>query len=127
MKTLIALSLFLLLSGCSALSKFIPSNFDNVEYGMLVELNVIASSPLVEDNWCNDSHLNRMAYISRQLKVYSEHRLNENIANIYSEIDSLAMELRNRKNPSTTYCKIKRNNIHKITNETLSVFGDRKS
>jgi len=115
------------LAGCSAIDRFMPSDFDNVEYGMLVELNVVSKSALVKDeSWCHPSHLSRMAYLSTQLEVYATHRLNENIVNIYKEVNSMTKELRDRKDPSNTYCKIKRQNIHKITTDTLAVFGSRK-
>lgn len=126
-KILLTTCIVLGLASCSAIDRFMPSDFDNVEYDMLVELNVISKSDLVkEKSWCHPSHLSRMAYLSTRLEVYATHRLNENIVNIYKEINSMAKELRDREDPSNTYCKIKRQNIHKITADTLSVFGSRK-
>lgn len=122
----LVLTLSFLIAGCSSIGKLIPSKFDNVEFGKLVELNVIASSPLVGEEWCRENDLNRMAFISKQLKVYSEHRLNANISEVYTEIDSLVTELANRESPAPAYCKIKRTNIAKVTTKALDVFGGRK-
>jgi len=127
MKAIVVLSLAIFLSGCSTLGKFIPSKFDNVEFGKLVELNVISKSPLVGIEWCRETDINRMSYLSAQLKVYSENRLNANIANVYGEIDKLVVELKAKENPSNAYCRIKRESIHKVTEDALKVFGSRKA
>jgi hypothetical protein len=118
--------LILTLMGCSSFAKFMPSNFDNVEFGKLVELNVISKTPSIDTNWCDQKDINDMFYISSQLEVYSANRLNENINNIYSKINTFALELKTRENPSNAYCKIKRNSIYEVTKETLSTFGNRK-
>jgi len=109
-------------SGCSSL---MPSKFDNVEYGKLVELNVV--SAMGEDGlWCMKPVLSQMNYRSHYLHTYSQHRLNDNITEVYKDLHVLTTELVERENPSDAYCRIKRNNIHNITDNVLSVFGDRK-
>jgi len=120
MKHLVLLPL-LFLAGCNLL----PSDFDNVEFDRLASLNVMSIHP-VTDDWCRESELKRMNYVSYILKIYSKYRLNANIAEIYSEIHSLTAELAEREDPSNTYCKLKRNNIHKATTKALEVFGGRK-
>jgi hypothetical protein len=67
-----------------------------------------------------------MDHLAAVLEKYSEHTLNKNTTEIYAEIRSLTRELASRASPSDTYCKIKRNNISKVTDETLSVFGNRR-
>lgn len=115
------------LSGCSAIGKFIPSKFDNVEYGKLVELNVLSTIHNQKEDWCNAGILNQMYYRAEYLRTYSTHRLNANITSIYEGIHGITKELKERENPSPAYCKIKRQSIHKITTETLDVFGSRKA
>jgi len=127
MKSFVIAICFTMLAGCSTIQKFMPSNFDNVEFGKLVELNVIFESPLIGEDWCREMDIHRMAFVSNQLRVYSENRLNANISKIYSEIDKLVMELKNKENPSSAYCKIKRGSIHKVTEDALKVFGSRKA
>tara|TARA_E500000178_G_scaffold351615_1_gene413126 strand:+ start:333 stop:713 length:381 start_codon:yes stop_codon:yes gene_type:complete len=112
------------LAGCSSIGKFLPSEFDNVEYGKLVELNVISTSH--QNDWCKKSTLGQMNYRAEWLHTYSAHRLNDNITEIYKGIWDLTEELVAREEPSQGYCKIKRNSIHDITENALSVFGDRK-
>lgn len=128
MKSFIALSLVVLLSGCSALSKFIPSNFDNAEFGKLVELNVVSMSVNAKtEDWCNPMIIGQMNYRAEWLYTYSKYRLNDNITQVYKGIHGLTTELIEREAPSSAYCKIKRQSIHKITSDTLTVFGSRKS
>lgn len=117
-------TLLLALSGCANIGKFFPSDFDNVEYGKLVELNTIAIMPA--KTWCNPSSLNQMNYRAQYLHTYATHRLNTNIAEIYAGIHGLTSELAEREKPSEAYCKIKRTNIHDITTTILETFGDRK-
>lgn len=117
-------ALTLAIAGCSSIGKYLPSEFDNVEYGKLVELNTIAIMPA--KSWCNPSSLNQMNYRAQYLHTYAEHRLNPNIAEIYAGIHGLTTELAEREKPSETYCKIKRTNIHDITTTVLETFGDRK-
>jgi hypothetical protein len=117
--------LILTLMGCSSFAKFLPSNFDNVEFGKLVELNILAITPSTTD-WCDKSDIAKMSYVSRQLEVYSFNRLNTNISNIYAGINSLVLELNDKQNPSSAYCKIKRTSIYETTKKTLATFGDRK-
>ena len=126
MRSFIFFAMFtFLLAGCSALGKYIPSNFDNVEYGKLVELNVISTT--VSGTWCQKSTIQQMNYRAEWLKTYSKYRLNDNIAGIYEQIGSITKELNDRPNPSEAYCRLKRQSIQKITTETLEVFGDRKA
>ena len=126
-KMLLTTCVVLGLVSCSTIDKWVPDDFDNVEYQILVELNVIAKSPLVkEESWCHPSHLSRMSYLSHQLTVYAKHRLNPNINKIYGTINDTVFELKNREDPSNAYCKIKRNTIYKMTDDTLKVFGQRK-
>ena len=124
MKYFLIGTLALLLSSCANVGKYLPSEFDNVEYGKLVELNTIAIMP--SKSWCNPSSLNQMNYRARYLHTYARHRLNSNIADIYAGIHGLTNELVERNEPSEAYCKIKRTNIHNITTTTLETFGDRK-
>lgn len=126
MSRLTLASFLVIMGGCSIIDKWTPSEFDAVEYGMLVELNVIAMSPLVKKDWCHPSHISRMSFISNQLVVYSTHRLNTNIQSIYGTINETIMELKAKENPSDVYCKLKRRTIHGMTTDTLQVFGDRK-
>lgn len=121
MKNILLSGLLLLgITGCNIM----PDNFDNVEYGYLVELNVIASEPVIED-YCRGAELRRMDFIASVLVKYSEHTLNENVNNIYKDIKGLTKELSDRKEPSSAYCKIKRDNIKKATESALEVFGRR--
>jgi uncharacterized small protein (DUF1192 family) len=113
------------LTGCATIGKYIPSKFDNVEFGNLAELHVVATKPSVANDWCAEKDLKKMAHLSDVLAVYSKHRLNENIAGVYAEINSLTNELKNREQPSAAYCKIKRQTIGKVTEDALNVFGDR--
>lgn len=126
-KLILGLVLVTFLGGCSSLGKFIPSKFDNVEYGKLVELNVIAISHGRTQEWCNASILNQMKYRAEWLHTYSKYRLNANITEIYKGLLDLTTELKDRENPSEAYCKIKRTSIHDTTTNVLSVFGSRKS
>jgi len=127
MKVLITLLFILSLSGCAVANKYMVSPFDNVEYGKLVELNTTASTPNgPEKSWCNSLELQMIHYYAKYLATYSKHTLNSNIANTYQEIYSLSEELYTRKNPSNAYCKIKRNNIFKVTTSALEVYGDRR-
>ena len=75
--------LAMLVGACSTVSKYIPSDFDSTEFGRLAELHVVASQPLDGENWCGTLDLGTMWYHASILAVYSEHRLNENIAGIY--------------------------------------------
>ena len=109
------------LSSCSIIDA-IPDKFDNQEYAYLVELNVTSS----HSSTCEIEEIVYMDHLAAVLEKYSEHTLNKNTTEIYAEIRSLTRELVSRASPSDTYCKIKRNNISKVTNETLSVFGNRR-
>lgn len=110
-----------ILSGCSIIGAM-PDKFDNQEYAYLVELNVTSS----HSSTCEIEEIAYMDHLAAVLEKYSEHTLNKNTTEIYAEIRSLTRELASRTSPSDTYCKIKRNNISKVTNETLSVFGNRR-
>ena len=114
MKNIVSLALCIfVLSGCSSIGKFIPSDFDNVEYGKLVELNVISN--MSQGDWCKKSTIGQMDYRAHWLYTYSKYRLNENITTIYQKLNSLTNELVARENPSQAYCRLKRQNIHKVT------------
>lgn len=123
----ILIGLFAVLTvGCSSIGKFVPSEFDNVEYGKLVELSVLSLSHGSTEEWCKSSMISQMNYRAEYLHTYAKHRLNDNIVEIYKGIHDLTLELKEKENPSEAYCKIKRTNIHNVTNNVLSVFGDRK-
>jgi hypothetical protein len=126
MNKIILATTIIMLSACSSLTKWIPSDFDNVEFDRLAELHVLASEPLDGKNWCGSMDIGMMNYHAKILKVYSEHRLNQNIEKIYDAIFDLTTELRDRENPSEPYCKIKRTGIANITEQALVTFGDRK-
>ena len=124
-KNILVLASVLILGACSSIGKYLLSDFDNVEYGKLVELNVV--SAMGEDGlWCMKPVLSQMNYRSFYLHTYSKNRLNENITEIYKGLHGLTTELVERENPSDAYCRIKRTNIHNITSSALEVFGDRK-
>lgn len=128
MKKIVVFALLVIsLTGCSTLGKLIPSKFDNVEYGKLVELNVLTTAHVNAEDWCNKSIINQLNYRAEYLHTYSTYRLNANIADIYKGIYDLTQELKEKENPSDAYCRIKRQSIQKITTETLEVFGSRKS
>lgn len=114
------------ITGCANIGKWVPSDFDNVEFAKLAELHVMASEPLDGANWCGPADIGMMDYNARVLAVYSEHRLNDNIKNIYTAIQDLTTELADRDNKSETYCKIKRQSIANISEQALATFGDRK-
>jgi len=79
-KNILIGALLIVTAGCSSLGKYLPSDFDNVEYGKLVELNVIANMP--QDDWCKKSTISQMNYRALYLHTYAEHRLNDNITEI---------------------------------------------
>ena len=66
-----------------------------------------------------------MDYLGRILATYGNNTLNDDIGEIYTEVSSLASELRARENPSPTYCKLKRTNISDATDRAIEVFGRR--
>jgi len=122
-------ALFLLVSitQCS----FLPNEFDSVEFNQLAELYVISSKPASQSWWCNPEEVKQMSHLSNVLKVYSQHRFNQNTANIYSEINDLVTELQSRlfpedRLPSESYCRLKRENIATVSEGALIVFGGRK-
>ena len=125
-KRLAFLLSMLLVTGCANIAKWVPSDFDNVEFGKLAELHVLASEPLDGSNWCGRADIGMMHHHAKILSVYSEHRLNDNIKNIYTAIEDLTRELKDRKDPSEGYCKIKRQGIANISEQALATFGDRK-
>lgn len=116
----------LIFIGCSQVSQWIPSKFDNVELNSLATLYVMASTPASEEDWCNRRELFGMKRMSLRLQVYSEHRLNDNIGDIYRELNSLINELYDRENPSNVYCKVKRMTVAESIDHILEVFGGRK-
>ena len=115
----------MLIASCADLKKWIPSDFDNVEFDSLASLYVVAIHPSTDD-WCNKRELQYMDRQSAKLEVYSKYRLNSNINDIYAEIHGLASELNDRESPSGVYCKLKRGNIADATDKALEVFGGRK-
>lgn len=115
------------LTGCAGLNNIannLPDRFDNVEFAYLVELNVISSNAF-SDDYCRDSELKRMHYNASILEKYSEKTLNINTSDIYKQIKDLTQELVSRQDPSQSYCKIKRENISEVTDNALTIFGDR--
>ena len=74
---------------------------------------------------CASPELERMDYLGRILATYGNNTLNDDIGEIYTEVSSLASELRARENPSPTYCKLKRTNISDATDRAIEVFGRR--
>lgn len=99
----------------------LPSKFDSTEYRDLVEMNVLSSW----SDSCAQPELDRLDYLGRILKTYSTNTLNSDIGEIYTEISSLATELRARENPSPAYCKLKRTNIFDATEKAIEIFGRR--
>lgn len=109
------------LSGCGIMN-YIPEDYDGNEFMKLAELSVLSEI----SEGCDPAELKGMRYQSAVLLKYSTYTLKENIAEIYYGIHSLAVELDDRENPSAAYCRIKRQNIAKLTNEAMAVFGERK-
>jgi len=126
MRYLFSGAVFLFLIGCAQLAQWKPSEFDNVEFNSLATLYVMANTPSSEEEWCNRRELFAMKRMSLRLQVYSEHRLNDNIGDIYRELNSLINELYDRQNPSNVYCKIKRTTVAESIDHILEVFGGRK-
>ena len=109
----------LLLVGCG-ITNLIPDRFDNVEYGMLVSLNVDA---IVSNGSCDigeDTYKNALF-----LKRYSEGTMNNTGQNIYKEIYSMVEEFYLRENPSRIYCKMKWENIQVVTDKAIELSGNR--
>lgn len=120
MKNFVILFGVLFLSSCAVMD-LIPDKFDNVEYGALVNLGVIAENttgcdvPALESAWVQAAFLEK----------YSEYALKKNNHNIYGKILDEIVEFKNRQDPSAGYCRIKWGNISTITEEALSVVGSR--
>jgi hypothetical protein len=115
----VVLSLFILTS-CSV-SNLIPNKFDNAEYSSLVRLGVIAENTKA----CDVDYINVAWFESAFLDKYAEHTMNETNQRIYTKINELVEELRNREDPSPAYCRIKWGNISSIVEEALQVSGSR--
>jgi hypothetical protein len=126
MRYLLFGALVLLFVGCGQLAQWKPSEFDNVEFNSLATLHVLANTPASEEEWCNRRELFAMKRMSLRLQVYSEHRLNDNIGDIYRELNSLINELYDRETPSNVYCKVKRMTVAESIDHMLEVFGGRK-
>lgn len=124
-KIILLLGVTFFVAGCTNIAKFIPSSFDGVEFDRLAELKVVSSSPLVGDDWCRAADINRMQFLSEILLTYSTYTLNQNITEVYAEINSLTTELKQAEEPSPVYCKLKRENINVATTRALEVFGKR--
>ena len=121
-KVATAVLLTVVLTGCAGFSlNQLPNKFDNVEYRDLVELNVLSKW----SETCSPTEIERMDYLGNILKTYSKGTLNDNVAEIYSEVSSLTSELRARENPSQIYCKLKRENITIATEKAIEIFGGR--
>ena len=75
----------LVVTGCANIAKWVPSDFDNVEFDRLAELHILASEPLDGKNWCGSYDIGMMHYNARVLMLYSEHRLNQNITDVYQQ------------------------------------------
>lgn len=121
----------LVVTGCANIAKWIPSDFDNVEFDRLAELHVLASAPMDGKNWCGSYDIGMINYHASVLTVYSENRLNDNITLIYQNINSISQTLLDRVRqpgspPSEARCKLSRGQIADLTDEALEVFGDRK-
>jgi phage host-nuclease inhibitor protein Gam len=91
----------------------------------LAVLKVLSDNPTL-NNYCNTDDLNKIKFETQVLQVYSENALNTNIADVYTEIASLASELSDRQDASQAYCRLKRQNITEATDRALAVFGRRK-
>lgn len=115
----VVLSLFILTS-CSV-SNLIPNKFDNAEYSALVRLAVVAENTKA----CDVDYIDVAWFESAFLDKYAEYTMNETNQRIYSKINDLVVELRNREDPSPAYCRIKWSNISSIVEEALDVSGSR--
>jgi hypothetical protein len=124
-KVLMIIPMLLVVTACQGLSKYIPSGFDSAEYNRLAVLKVLSDNPTL-NNYCNTDDLNKIKFETQVLQVYSENALNTNIADVYTEIASLASELSDRQDASQAYCRLKRQNITEATDRALAVFGRRK-
>jgi len=120
-KEISILTLLFLFTSCSAL-KFLPEDFDGNEYMKLAELSVLSELSTT----CDIMELSSMHFHSAVLMKYSEGTLKENIADIYTGIHDLTVELVERQNPSAAYCRLKRANITELVNEAMDTFGNRK-
>ena len=128
-KLFLGLVTILMLSACSNLTKWIPSDFDNAEFRTLAELNVVSKT--TNYGWCSQEEVFDIDMLSGVLVVYSKYRLNDNITGIYSNIDFIVGGLHDRVSqpgtpPSDAYCKLKRTQIAEDTEKVLEIFGDRK-
>ena len=122
MRTFLIGVVFLSMVGCSQITGFFPDKFDSTEYGVLVELAIVAEN--TKD--CDKEKMQDAWTKSAFLEKYSEYTMNDNNSAIYVQIHELVKELRRRQEPSTGYCRIKWSNISSIVEEALSISGSRK-
>jgi hypothetical protein len=121
MKKLLAMSLIALtLAACDILD-YVPDRYDSTEYEYLVLLSLTA-----KDTDCNPIQTQSMKLYSGFLVMFSEYKSNKATQEIYAGIDDLVTELANREQPSPAYCKLKTQNIIKLTDRAREVFGMRK-
>jgi hypothetical protein len=126
MKPLVTLVLVLFVAGCANISNLIPEKYDPIEFNRLAEINVVARNPIANiPVWCHPTELKLLNFHTSVLEVYAKNTLKPRIAEIYTELNSLASELYHREDPSEAYCKIKRQNIAELTDQALAVFGNR--
>lgn len=110
----------ILLSGCISSELRPNANFDNNEYSELVRLYNETDS-----NNCSQSEIESIYTRSKFLVSYAEFALTNNEYVIYKDLHSLVKELKDRKNPSNAYCKIKTRNINNTVREMFYVFRKR--
>jgi hypothetical protein len=121
-KLMLVIASLAVLVSCSGVSfNRLPDKFDSVEYRDLVEINILSKW----SDTCASPELDRLDYLGRILATYSRGALNDDVAEIYAEIGSIAAELRSRENPSPAYCKLKRKNITEATAQAIEIFGRR--
>lgn len=114
---LLIIATLLTLSGCANL---FSDRFDNVEYGMLVQLNVDSITQRTDCPLKLDTYKKSLA-----LKIYSEGTMNDTSKDIYNEIHGLVDEFYTRENPSPVYCDLKWDNIQDATTRAIELTGSR--
>ena len=122
MKGIIIGFMVITIGACSNLGNLIPNKFDNVEYGSLVRLGVIAENT----KECNETLVITAWGESAFLEKYAKYTMNETNQKIYVKINDLVEELKDREDPTPAYCRIKWGNISKVVEEALSVSGSRQ-
>ena len=120
MKNIMIFGMALFLVGCESVANLVPDRFDNVEYAMLVDLNVDA---MMSNGSCEFSETTYRK--SLFLKRYSQGTMNKTSQNLYREVHSLVEEFYQRENPSPIYCKMKWENILVVTDKAIELTGSR--